>query len=181
MSGVWRVPFVLRGELIEAGADSIEHQARRGVSIRSPDARRHLAQLCLASPGGMADLYELGFEDIVAYLARLGSRLHVASNSALREALELGARTCGLPRSVLQAQYETLPALFRPEFVRDMAERSVGIRHLEGWAVFAGGGSGRAIRVRAYGARCAHVIAGTRGQPRPRRGARGRAGEYRRA
>jgi hypothetical protein len=160
MSEQWRVPLVIRGEIIDTA--EVEFGGRRGgVSFKAPDLSVYLDRLALAAPSRMADLYAVGFDEIVDYLARLGPRLTLADNRHLQESYELSRLTSGLSDSILKYQYESLPRYFRPEVVRETADRLVGINYLEGWVEQPPSvTSGAAVRIRAFGARCVHVIAG---------------------
>ena len=67
----------------------------------------------------------------------------------------------GPVRTDLRHYYELIPQSFEPAVVREMAERLVGIDYLEGWVEQASAvHTGVPTRVRAFGARCVHVIAG---------------------
>lgn len=160
MNKLWRVPLIIRGKVIEEGG--VEFGGRRGgVSFTSPDVTRHLDRLALDRPSQMADLYQLTFEDIVEYLERLGERLSMAENKHLQEAYELSRLTSGLSESILRYQYESMPLFFRPEVTRETAERLVGINYLENWVELPSKiNPALHVRVRAFGARCVHVIAG---------------------
>ncbi|HLG87612.1 MAG TPA: acyl-CoA reductase [Alphaproteobacteria bacterium] len=160
MSEQWRVPLVIRGEVIDTA--EVEFGGRRGgVSFRAPDVSAHLDRLALGVPSRMADLYEISFDEIVDYLARLGPRLTLENNRHLQESYELSRLTSGLSDSILRYHYESLPRYFRPEIVRETADRLVGIDYLEGWVEQPPSAtSGAAVRIRAFGARCVHVIAG---------------------
>lgn len=155
-----RVPLVIRGEIFDDYA--LEFGGRRGeLRFSTPDVGAYLRQLALDTPSKMADLYELGFDDIVDYLQRLGRRLSMADNPHLQAAFEVSRRTSGLSESVLRYFYETIPQSFLPEVVRETAQRLVGIDYLEGWVEQPSVvNSGPPSRVRAFGARCVHVIAG---------------------
>lgn len=155
-----QVPLVIRGEIID-DCDR-EFGGRRGeVRFRAPDAAAHVERLALDAPSKMADLYALRFDDIIDYLARLGQRLAIAENRYLQEAFALSCQTSGLSESVLRHFYEAIPLAFLPAVVRETAERLVGIDYLEGWvpqpSVIH---QGPPSRIRAFGARCVHVIAG---------------------
>jgi len=109
----------------------------------------------------MADLYALSMDDIVGYLARLGEALDARTNRHLQEAFALSCRTSGLSEPILRHFYEQIPQSFLPAVVRENAERLVGLDYLEGWveqdsAVH----TGEPTRVRAFGSRAVHVIAG---------------------
>jgi hypothetical protein len=60
---------------------------------------------------------------------------------------------------LVRSSFEQLPALFAPELVREVADSTIGIDHLEGW-VPRRMSDGRTASVRAFGARAVHIIAG---------------------
>src|SRR5581483_10711193 len=160
MSEQWRVPLVIRGEVIDTG--EVEFGGRRGgASFKAPDVSAYLDRLALGAPSRMADLYAIGFDGIVDYLALLRARLSMKDNRHLQESYELSRLTSGLSDSILRYHYESLPRYFRPEVVRETADRLVGIDYLEGWVEQPPSAtSGATVRIRAFGARCVHVIAG---------------------
>ncbi len=152
-------PLVIRGEVIEGG---VEQAGRRGgARFTTPDARRYLDRLPLSAPSKMQDLYSLSFEDIVAYLEKLGSLLDFDRNRHLQAAYALSCETSGLSDSILIAQYRNIPKLFAPALVRESAENWVGIKYLEGWVEQPRSeGSQISVRIRAFGSRAVHIIAG---------------------
>ncbi|HQR04243.1 MAG: long-chain-fatty-acyl-CoA reductase [Proteobacteria bacterium] len=157
---IWRIPLVIRGEVIDE-CDTPFGGRRGGVSFVTPDVRRYMDRLTLDRPSQMADLYQIGFDDIVDYLARLGERLHPDTNPHMQESFELARLTSGLSDSVLRHHYEWIPFFFRPDVSRETAERLVGIANLEGWVEQVSEvNPALRVRVRAFGARCVHVIAG---------------------
>lgn len=160
MNKVWNVPLVIRGEVFEDG--TLEFGGRRGsVAFRTSDVAHHLDRLALERPSRMADLYQLRFDDIVDYLARLGERLSVADNAYLQNAYQLSRLTSGLSDSILRHHYEAMPGFFRPDVTREAAERLVGIDYLERWVDHPSQvNPDIRLKIRAIGARCAHVIAG---------------------
>jgi hypothetical protein len=156
----WQVPLIIRGRVIEE-TDAAFGGRRGDVSFRTADVRRHVDALALGAPSRMADLYALRFEDIVAYLARLGERLRLDRNPHLQQAFEMSRLTSGLSDSILRHHYERVPAYFQPEVIRETADRLVGIPYLEGWVEQpAPADRSMRVRIRAFGARCVHVIAG---------------------
>jgi hypothetical protein len=159
-SNAYQVPLIIRGQVIHG--TELEFGGRRGdVSFRTPDLTRHIDRLTLRAPSLMADLYTIRFEQILDYLVELGERLNFASNGHLQEAFELSRCTSGLSESILRFQFEHIGAFFAREEMRLMAERSCGVDYLEGWVEQPGTRfPGLTARVRAFGARCVHVIAG---------------------
>ena len=113
-----------------------------------------LDRLPLADPLRMRDLYDLSVAEIVELLAEVGARLDLDSNALLQEALAESAAWSDMTPSLLEAAYRQLPAYFDPRAVMDAAERSIGVRFLDGWCDIGG------AAVRAFGARAVHVIAG---------------------
>jgi hypothetical protein len=157
----FRVPLFLRGEVVED--DWVEFGARGGGrSFLAPDPHRHLERLPLASPMDLADLHAVPFEEILDVLDAVGKALDFARNRHVREAYEAGLVATNYPASMLAQSYVTLPFVFEREYVREMAESTVGIDYLEGW-VARTLRDGRELRVRAFGARTLHVPAGNGG------------------
>lgn len=160
MSSTFRIPAVIRGQVLDDC--TLEFGGRHDdVRFTVPDIRPHLSSLLLRNPSHMAELHALRFEDIVEYLARLGERLDIHHNPHLQTAFELSRQTSGLSGSILRYFYEAIPASFLPAVVRETADRLVGLPYLERWVpqpstVHAG----EPTRIRAFGARCVHVIAG---------------------
>jgi Acyl-CoA reductase (LuxC) len=151
------VPFVVRGRIYDEA--TIEHDGP-GFQFFTPDPLKILSDLPLCSNTGMADLHELRLTDIVEFLAELGKRLSLDKNPHMRKAFELSVFTSNLPEQVLRTIYaEHLDFFFRPDILADAVERRIGAAFLEGW-VDEEGPDGRSVRIRAYGARTAHVIAG---------------------
>lgn len=160
MSG-FRVPLFLRGELV--ADDWVEFGGRgSGRSFLAPDPRRHVERLPLASPMDLADLHAVPFEEILDVLDAVGKALDFETNRHVREAYEAGLVATNYPASMLAQSYVTLPFVFEREYVREMAESTVGIDYLEGW-VGRTLRDGRELRVRAFGARTLHVPAGNGG------------------
>jgi hypothetical protein len=154
----YNVPLVVRGSVVEA--DDLQHGGRGGSArFSAPDIRKHVKRMQLSSPSAMSDLYTLNFEDILDYLDDLGRRLSLANNPWLQDAFELSCHTSGLGRDILSHMYGTIGALFARGYIRELAERTIGVDYLSGW-VENRTVSGVSVRVRAFGARSVHVIAG---------------------
>ncbi len=154
----YNVPLVVRGTVIEG--DQVDYGGRGGsVRFTSPDISQHMSRVPLTSPSAMADLYALSFEEILDYLDNLGHRLHLERNPWLQSAFELSCRTSGLGRDILRHMYLTMGRLFERRYIRELAERTIGVAYLSGW-VESRTDTGVLVRVRAFGARSVHVIAG---------------------
>jgi hypothetical protein len=152
------VPMVVRGQII--AEDWVTFGGRSaGVQFRAPDPSIHIDALPLPDHGSMAELYELSFDDIVGYLQKLGTALNPDENEHIQRAHEIGLITSGLTPSVLEQNFRALPLWFDPAFIREMVDSSVGVDVLEGW-VEQKLVDGRIQRVRAFGSRAVHIVAG---------------------
>jgi Acyl-CoA reductase (LuxC) len=154
----FHVPLIIRGRIID-DAD-LEFGGRRGsVQFTTPDVRKHLRELTLASPAAIEDIHRLRSEEVFDYLDALGKELVFDRNPYLQEAYELAIRTSGLTPGIVRHLYSTLGGLFARNFVRELAENAIGIRYLDEW-VPRRMASGCICNVRAFGARAVHVLAG---------------------
>ena len=160
MAGIFDAPLVLRGEVIDE--PRIEFGGRRGETrFTAPDLASMAEQLTLPNPSAMADLYTLRFDDIVEYLERLAGKLDLDSNPHLQAAYDMSVAVSGLSADILKALYRDMPRMLQPDVVRAMADRLIGIDYLEGWVPQSGGAlSPIDIKIRAFGARCVHIVAG---------------------
>ncbi|MGE0830748.1 MAG: acyl-CoA reductase, partial [Hyphomonadaceae bacterium] len=153
----FKVPLIIRGRVIED--EDIEFGGRNGAArFVSPDVKKHLADLPLATPSSLADLYELSFDDILDYAERLSERMTLA-NPHLRQAFELSCETSGLGDDILRATYDNLGAFFERSYVKQHADILIGIPFLDGW-VDIRKDNGYVAAVRAFGARAVHIVAG---------------------
>jgi len=154
----FKAGIVIRGQWIDD--HPIEFGGRGvGITFLSPDPKRYLSRLPLESPKGLTDLYDLRFADVLDYIERLGSRLRLADNTYLQEALQASCLTSSLTPPLLRKSYESLPNLFNRQAAHEIADHTVGIDHLEGW-VQKTLNDGRKVSIRAFGSRALHIIAG---------------------
>lgn len=160
MRSALQIPFIIRGQLIDDC--TMEFGGRGGnIEFSTPNLQNYLDRLTLNTPSKMADLYELTFDDIVDFLAQLGNKLVLSENPHLQAAYNLCCQTSGISDSILRYLYEAIPQMFSPAVVRETAERLVGIDYLEKWVEQPSRvHTGKPSRIRAFGARCVHVIAG---------------------
>jgi hypothetical protein len=151
------LPFVIRGKLLE-GDEYV--RAADGFVMRMPDPARGVQRYLEDDAGSVDDLHRLSLKEIIDFLAEVGRRLNPSTNAHMQAAFELSVKTSSLPERVLKTIYaEQLNCFFRPDILGNAVDRRIGRRYLEGW-VHEHGPDGRRLRVRAYGARTVHVIAG---------------------
>ena len=150
--------MVIRGQVITSNLVEV---GGRGGDLRflTPDANLFLDRLPLRAPSALADLYTLSFEDILDYLEELGTRLDVRTNEHLHNALQHSYATAPTTKPLLDHAYANLHKLVARPRVRELADRTVGINHLEGW-VEQDTTSGIRTSIRCFGARTLHIVAG---------------------
>jgi Acyl-CoA reductase (LuxC) len=149
---------VIRGEVIDS--DLIEYPGRGDVmTFVAPDPRKFVDRLPLASPGHLADLYDLCFDDILDYLEELGDRLDINTNEHMQRARELTYTASPVPPALVDLGYRGFSTFFERDKVRQIAEKSVGLDYLEGWVEHRLI-DGVIIKVRAFGSRGLHIVAG---------------------
>jgi len=149
---------VIRGEVIDS--DLIEYPGRDGViTFMAPNPSKIVDRLPLASPGDLADLYDLRFDDILDYLEELGKRLDINTNEHMQRARELTYDASPVPPALVDLGYSGFSTFFERDKVRQIAEKSVGLDYLEGWVEHRLI-DGVIIKVRAFGSRGLHIVAG---------------------
>ncbi|MEV8374762.1 acyl-CoA reductase [Kribbella sp. NPDC056861] len=146
-----KVRAFVRGELVDGPTVSFGSGA---TSFQAVDPALLAGRITLTDPVLLNDVHQLTTDEIVDLLAEVGSRLVLDRNELLAESLELLRPFSNLTDGVLRATYEQIPSLFEAETVRAVAERTIGTAYLDGWVDHGRG------RVRAFGARAVHVIAG---------------------
>lgn len=151
------IPLVLRGEIVDEELRAYEMRGD-GSRFLAADIGKYVRRLP-TSPASLRDLYAIGLDDIVAFMAEVGSALYLEKNPHMRQAFEMSARTSGLSASILETLYQRLPASFDRDAINRFVEAQIGRDYLEGWVETDLGG-GRKMSVRAFGARAVHIIAG---------------------
>jgi hypothetical protein len=152
------VPMLIRGRIVEPGDDAVEFGGRVGARFRTPDPRRHAAELVLADAGQLRDLAATPVDEVLDFLAELGERLALPRNPLMQAAFELALEAGELTEPVLRAIFEHLPNWFDRDLLERVVEHHIGKAYLDGWV--AQDVPGAAARVRAVGTRNVHVIAG---------------------
>jgi hypothetical protein len=154
-----RVPLVIRGDVIE------EYECEFGTCaaatrFTTPDVTAHLTRLPLAA-AAMSDLLSLRLADVVEFLDSLGRRLVSAENPYLQAAFEMSRKTSMLSDAVLRDLYEKLPLLFCREMVEHRTRCLLGADYPDRWTELpALAGSRVRARMRPFGARTIHIVAG---------------------
>ena len=156
---VFKVPLIIRGEIIEDYELEFGNRAGSGSGFVTPDVSKYIRQLVNSDPASLLDLYSVSIEDIYSYLEELGRRLDFDKNADLREAFEVSCHFSNLSRSVLENIYRHCFRGFTREKLRQMVETQIGSKYLEGWVPVTLD-NGSTASVRAMGARGVHVIAG---------------------
>lgn len=148
---------VLRGQVIES--DLIEFGGRGGdLSFLAPDPHRIVDRIPLSSPRLMEDLYAISFEDILDFLAELGTKLDVRTNDYMREAREYSYATAPTTKPIMDHFFHDMPFMFDKGRIRGMVDFNIGVPYLEGWVERDINGS--RVGIRAYGTRGLHIVAG---------------------
>jgi hypothetical protein len=155
----FRVPLIVRGKVIE-GDDLVFGGRKGGVRFSTPDVKKHLDTLSASDKVSMAQYQNLKVEDIADFLHELGKMLNLKTNASLRQAFELSCHTSGISRSILEALYANVGAkLFSRDYVLEYVDKTIGRAYLEGW-VPQTMADGTVSKIRAFGAKTVHVIAG---------------------
>jgi Acyl-CoA reductase (LuxC) len=161
MSAAYTVPLFLRGEVITDNL--VSFGTRSGAAqFEAPDMSKYVDQLPLKSPGDMADLYAVSFDEILDVLEALGNALDFDTNTHMQEAYQASMVANVLPAQMMRNSYQVLGPLFTREHVLEVAESQVGLDYLNGW-VGHQLADGRQLRVRAFGSRVLHIPAGNGG------------------
>jgi hypothetical protein len=151
-------PAVIRGQII---TDNLVSFGGRGgeMEFLSPDPDSIVDRLPLRNPGEMRRLYTLTIDEIIDYLAELGTRLDVEKNGFMQEALEQSYAATDLTPPILRWQYSLIQHFFSRDMLRAYIDVPIGIPFVEGWQPVTLA-DGRTASIRAMGARCLHITAG---------------------
>jgi hypothetical protein len=158
MSALYNIPIISRGRIIEPGEDAVEFKGRGGASFRAPDPHKHIHDLVLGNPVLLSDLKDTPVREIVEFLAEAGKRLRLDDNPYLQESFSLALKAGGLDEPILRGVYDALPAMFDPNELTQLADRTIGIAYLDGWVPAPAPHDH--VRVRAIGTRQLHITAG---------------------
>ena len=161
MSGVRRPDGrARRGGRGRLGAPSAAASA--GIEFRAPDPAIHVDRLPLATPDGHGrPATSLSFDDIVDVPrpAREGPRLRHEHARPGRPRRRLGARP-GSPPSILRQNYRSLPIWFDPRVRPRDGRRDDRHRPPRGLGRADAASTAARQRIRAFGSRAVHIVAG---------------------
>lgn len=158
MSKVIDIPIISRGKIIMPDDNAVTFSGRGGADFRSPDPHKHINDLVLGSPTRLDDLMAMPMSDIIDFLAEAGKRLTLEDNPYLQESFQLALNAGGLAEPILRGVYDGLPRMFDKHTLTALAENTVGIKYLDGWAPI--NNDYPNVRVRAIGTRQLHITAG---------------------
>jgi hypothetical protein len=152
------VKFFIRGKVITG--DDIEYTSRDGkLSFSSPAPEKYLNEIVLRDSSSLANTFDnITVQEIIDFLVKVGDALDFESNTLMQEACKLSIPFNGLTPSIIEASYRMVPFFFSEPVMKAMIDNEVGIRFLDDW-VEVPTLEGRA-KVRAYGAKALHIIAG---------------------
>lgn len=151
-------PAIIRGEII---TDNLVSFGGRGgeMEFLSPDPDTIIDRLPLRNPAQMRKLYTLTIDDIIDFLAELGTQLDLSRNEHMQEALERSYAATDLTPPILRWQYSLIQQYFSREMIKGFIDVPIGIPFVEGWQKITLA-DGRTASIRAMGARCLHITAG---------------------
>lgn len=151
------IPLIVRGEVIRE--HMVPFQGRRGgISFRTPDVKRFIDRLVMSNPVEMEDMYRLSLSDVLDYLEELGSRLSLAKNEHLQQAMEMYLAANVQSREILTQMYASLGVAFHRPSIREAVDKMMGMECLDGWE--SRKFSDREVQIRAFGARTVHLNPG---------------------
>ncbi|MHA2299124.1 MAG: acyl-CoA reductase [Candidatus Hodarchaeales archaeon] len=153
-----RIDFIIRGK-IYSGND-MEFSSRDGTMIFTvPSPVNLLSKIVLRDHSSLVkDFSSTSVQEIINFLAEVGKELDYNRNPLMQEACALSIPFNGLTPSIIEASYRQVPMFFSEPILKTMVENEIGSRYLDGWVdvpVLAG-----KAKVRAYGTKALHIIAG---------------------
>lgn len=158
MAAMLDIPIIARGRIIMPGDDAVVFNGRGGASFRAPDPHRHIHDLVLGNTALLADLHALKMADIIDFLVEAGRKLRLEDNVWLQDSFALALQAGGLAEPILRGVYDSLPQMFDAKMLSGLADKTIGLEHLDGWVP--GEGDYANVRIRAIGTRQLHITAG---------------------
>ncbi|MFW9995540.1 MAG: acyl-CoA reductase [Candidatus Odinarchaeota archaeon] len=152
------VRFIIRGKIHEGS--EIEFSTRdKSAVFTFPSPAKLLNEIVLKNPASLVKDFEgVTVQEIIDFLVEVGQVLEYSRNPLMQEACALSIPFNGLTPSIIEASYKQVPSFFTETAMKTMVENEIGSRFLDGW-IEVPVITGRA-KVRAYGAKSLHIIAG---------------------
>ncbi|MHA2295446.1 MAG: acyl-CoA reductase [Candidatus Hodarchaeales archaeon] len=152
------IKFIIRGKVYEGS--EIEFTNRdRSMTFISPSSAKLVSKIILRDASSLVnDFKGIKIQEIIDFLAETGQALEYNRNPLMQEACALSVPFNGLTPSIIENSYKQVPMFFSEPVLKTMVENEIGSQFLDGWIevpVLAG-----RARVRAYGAKALHIIAG---------------------
>ncbi|MFW9991829.1 MAG: acyl-CoA reductase [Candidatus Odinarchaeota archaeon] len=152
------IKYIIRGKIF-TGAELEFSNRERTVTFAAPSAGRLLGKIILRKPETLVnDFRGVSVQEIIDFLVETGQILDYDRNPLMQEACTLSTQFSGLTPPIIEACYKQLPSFFKEPVLKMMVENEIGSHFLDGW-VEVPVPTGKA-RVRAYGAKTLHIIAG---------------------
>ena len=153
------IPIIARGRIIAPGDnDRVQFKGRGGADFCTADPHKHVHDLVLGNTALLADLNNTKIADIVDFLHEVGKRLKLEDNEWLQQSFSLALQAGGLTEPILRGVYDAVPHMFEADALTALADKTIGIAHLDGWVP--GEGTYANVRIRAVGTRQLHITAG---------------------
>ncbi|MHA1166338.1 MAG: acyl-CoA reductase [Candidatus Hodarchaeales archaeon] len=152
------VDIIIRGRIVTSG--EVVFSNRNGnLHFMVPDINRYFNELVVKDADSHIELFkDTSVKDVIDFLVETGKMLDVDFNPHLAEACKVTSSFSNLPSSIIRACYKQIPFFFTKRILESTIENEIGSRYLDGWVEIPVP-MGRA-KVRAYGAKALHIIAG---------------------
>jgi hypothetical protein len=158
MDTVLDIPIIARGQVIMPGENAVTFKGRGGADFRQADPHRHIHDLVLGDPAKLRDLHDTPIREIIDLLAELGRKLRLDDSEMLQQSFALALRAGGLDEPILRGVYDALPAMFDPDMMAALVDKTIGLDHIDRWVL--GEGAYANVSIRAVGTRQLHITAG---------------------
>ncbi|MHA2295767.1 MAG: acyl-CoA reductase [Candidatus Hodarchaeales archaeon] len=152
------IKFIIRGKVYEGS--ELKFSSRDGlITFKSPSPTKLLNKITLNDTSSLLnDFNGVTINEIIDFFVEIGLALDYNRNPLMQEACALSVPFNGLTPSIIENSYKQVPMFFSERVLKTMVENEIGSHFLDDWVevpVLAG-----RARVRAYGAKALHIIAG---------------------
>ncbi|MFW9997927.1 MAG: acyl-CoA reductase, partial [Candidatus Odinarchaeota archaeon] len=152
------IKFIIRGMIYEGS--ELEFSSRdKLINFSSPSPAKLLDKIILRDSSTLVrDFDGVTVQEIIDFLVETGQALDYDSNPLMQEACAMSLPFNGLTPPIIEASYRQLPMFFTEPILKTMVENEIGSQFLDNW-VEVPVPAGKA-KIRAYGAKALHIIAG---------------------